>query len=81
MRWEANTISAEPKAVQETAAKRAVTVTLSLADSRTYVLLVGDRTEDGQYPCVLQNGAYCYYVPEWRISQALAARESLSQSR
>jgi hypothetical protein len=76
--FEGNGIEAAPA----TMPKRAVAVTLTLADSRKLVLYIGARLEGDQYPCALENGGYSYTVPEWRISQALVTRESLApQSR
>ncbi len=74
--FEGNDISLAGAGVKVSPAS-SCTVTIALADSRTFTLLISDRQEGDQYVCRLSNGQYSYTVPEWRISQALVTRESL----
>jgi hypothetical protein len=48
------------------------------AGERSFTLFLGARREGSQYPCVLAGSSIAYLVPEWRVDQLLAVRESLT---
>jgi hypothetical protein len=56
----------------------AAEVTISLADNRTFVIQIGDKSAGDQYPCALSGGSLGYLVPQWRLEGILKSKESLA---
>ena len=53
-------------------------VTVSLVDNRTFILLFGRPTADGDYPCAVAGGDLCWLVPGWREGELVVAPETLT---
>jgi hypothetical protein len=75
--FEGNDMDGSEQSLKQIRSGPKAVITLTTSDSRVFVLDIGDRQSGDQYPCALRDGAYSYRVPEWRVSQALVAKESL----
>lgn len=75
--FEANDFDTTPDAVKKDSASPAATITISTSDNRDFTVTLGARITGDQYPCVLSGGSVAYLLPEWRVEQVLAARDSL----
>jgi hypothetical protein len=67
-----------PDAVKTLTSSSRATVAVTTTDGTDFTLLIGARREGDQYPCALRGFSNVYLVPEWRVDQALPARESLT---
>jgi hypothetical protein len=71
--------TSSPGGVAAVQASAAATITITFSDSNELAVSFGRAAAGGsQYPCVLSGGRNVYLVPEWRVDQALAARETLN---
>ena len=76
--FEGNDFDTSPDAAAKVAAAPQATVVVSTSDNRDFTLQIGAWVTGDQYPCVIKGQSVTYLVPEWRIEQALAARDSLT---
>jgi len=75
--FEGNDIDGSERSLKQIRSAPKAVITLTTSNSRVFVLDIGDKLPGDQYPCALRDGAYSYRVAEWRVSQALVAKESL----
>lgn len=68
-------------AAASTAANAAARIELGSSEGKTYAVLIGSRVEGDQYPCTAAGGTFAYLVPAWRVTQALAAPETLTAQK
>ena len=69
---------ADQDSARDSLALPAAEFTISLADNRTFVIQIGDKAAEDQYPCALSGGSLGYLVPQWRLEGILKSKESLA---